>query len=100
LSESARRILAYPPGVIIGIATVNFDPTISFSSIIEVGSMLLGLAIVWGSINTKLDAHTKQLDAMSTVDKQVAVHEIRLTEHDRRLDKIEHAENHAYYDGV
>jgi hypothetical protein len=77
---------------------MNFDQTISINSIIEVGAMLIGLAVVWGSISTKLDMHTKQLDNLSTVDRIVATHEVRLTEHDRRLDKIEYADNHAYHD--
>ena len=68
---------------------MNFDPTVSFSSIVEITAMLLGLAIVWGSINTKLDIHGKQLDNLSTVDKEVAVHEIRITDHDRRLNQNE-----------
>jgi hypothetical protein len=68
---------------------INLDPVITYGAIIETGIFILGLAVTWGSITQRLKTHGEALKALTSLSLDVATHEIRLTEHDRRLDKIE-----------
>jgi uncharacterized membrane protein len=68
---------------------MSLDPVVTYGAVFEMIVFLVSLAVTWGSITQRLKDHGAKLQALTVLDIQVAKHEIRLTEHDRRLDKIE-----------
>lgn len=67
----------------------RFDPTINLGHLISLGGVICAIAGSWYLMDYRLAAVERQIDKLSSVVIDNARMDQRITDHGRRIDKLE-----------